>query len=139
METSLRRVKEYIAGASLAFGIVLLTLQLLGVYYEFIGLGWEEMTGYDAGWLLILFVVIHILGGLVGGYLVSRRREMESFRPGVITAVIAYIIEYIYQLLFEGFFPGSLWALICYVGGGVFGSIAAEAKSVGSWRRSVRG
>lgn len=122
-------MREYLAGASIAFGIVLLTLQLLGTYYQFVGLGWEEMAEH-AGSLFALFIAVHIVGGVVGGYLVGRRRAMESFRPGVITAVIAYIIEYIYQLIFEASFPGSLWALICYVGGGVFGSMAAEARRV---------
>jgi len=120
-------VREYLAGASLAFGIILLTLQLLGAYYEFVGLGWEEIAAYTAP-LSALFIIIHIVGGSVGGYLVALRRVGESFRPGMVTALIAYIIEYFYQLLFEGSFPGSLWALICLVGGGVCGSMVAEAR-----------
>jgi len=37
---------------------------------------------------------------------------------------------------YESSFHGSLWALICLVGGGVFGSIASEAGGMRRRRRS---
>ena len=135
MGGSAKRVREYLAGGLLALGVNLLMLQLVAASQGVPGLGWGELMD-RWGWVFAPFVAVHILGGVLGGYLVSLRRVGESFTPGVATAVMAYVLEYIYQILFEGSFHGSLWALICLVGGGVFGSIASEAGGMRRRRRS---
>ncbi len=134
MGDSAKRVREYLAGAVLALGINILMLQLIAALYGIPGLGWGELMD-QWSWTFAPFIIVHILGGVVGGYLVGLRRVGESFTPGVATAVMAYVLEYIYQILFEGSFQGSLWALICLVGGGVFGSIASEAGGMKIRRR----
>ncbi len=134
MGDSAKRVREYLAGGLLALGVNLLMLQLIAASQGVPGLGWDELMDRWS-WVFTPFVAVHILGGVLGGYLVGLRRVGESFTPGVATAVMAYILEYIYQLLFEGSFHGSLWALICLVGGGVFGTIVSEA---GGMRRRGR-
>lgn len=113
--------REYIAGASLAFGLVLLTFQVLNAYYDYMGVGLEGLAGY-ADEFFTLFLGLHIVGGVLGGYLVGRRREEKTLQAGVVTAVIAYMIEYIYYIIFERSFPGSLWALLGFVGGGLVGA-----------------
>ena len=119
--------REYIAGASLEFGLVLLTIQALNAYYDHIGVGIEGLAGY-AETFFTLFLGLHIAGGVLGGYLVGRRREEKTIQAGVVTAVIAYIIEYIYYIIFERSFPGSLWALLGFVGGGVIGALFAMVQ-----------
>lgn len=123
-EPSKRVFREYIAGASLAFGIVLLTIQALNAYYDYIGVKLEGLAGY-ATEFFTLFLCLHIIGGALAGYLVGRRREEKTFKAGVVTAVTAYIIEHIYYLIFERSFPGSLWALLGFVGGGAVGAYFA--------------
>ncbi|RLI07661.1 hypothetical protein DRO24_02550 [Candidatus Bathyarchaeota archaeon] len=135
MRESAKRMREYLAGGVIALGINILMLQVIAFSLGAPGLGWGGLIDRWS-WLLIPFIVIHTVGGIVGGYLVALRRVGESFTPGVATALIAYILEYIYQLLFEGSFHGSLWAIICLVGGGVFGSIASEAGGMRRRRRS---
>lgn len=123
-ERSERFYREYIAGASLAFGLVLLIFQALSAYYDYLGMGLEGLSEY-AGAFFTLFITLHLAGGTLGGYLVGRRREEKTVRAGVVTAVIAYVIEFIYYLIFERSFPGSTWALISFVGGGVVGALIA--------------
>ena len=137
MGDSAKRVREYLAGGIVALGINLLMLQVIAFSLGAPGLGWGGLIDRWS-WLLIPFIVIHTAGGIVGGYLVALRRVGESFTPGVATALIAYILEYIYQLLFEGSFQGSLWAIICLVGGGVFGSLLSESRRVGEMRESIK-
>lgn len=116
--------REYLAGASLAFGLVLLTFQVLNAYFDYIGMGMEGLAGY-ADEFFTLFVGLHITGGILGGYLVGRRKEEKTIQAGVVTGVIAYMIEYIYYIIFERSFPGSLWALLGFVGGSVIGALFA--------------
>lgn len=122
--------KEYMAGASLAFGLVLLTFQALNAYYNYMGVGLEGLAGY-ADEFFTLFLGLHISGGALGGYLVCRRREEKTLKAGVVTALIAYVIEYIYYLIFEGAFPGSFWALLSFIGGGVVGALFASVRHAG--------
>lgn len=128
-ERSERVFREYMAGASLAFGLVLITLQLLNVYYDYRGVGLEGLAGY-ADEFFTLFLALHIAGGALGGYLVGRRREEKPLQAGLVTAVIAYMIEYLYYIIFERAFPGSLWALFGFVGGGVVGALFAVVQRV---------
>jgi len=126
-ERSERVFREYIAGASLAFGLVLLTFQTVSAYFGYSGRGWEGLSGYSDTFFA-LFLGVHITGGVLSGYLVGRRREEKTVQAGVVTAVLAYIIEYIYYIIFERAFPGSLWALIGFVGGGAFGAYLATIQ-----------
>ena len=119
--------KEYLAGASLAFGLVLLTFQGLNAYYAYTGVGQEGLAGYAEAFFT-LFLGVHITGGVLGGYLVGRRREEKAIQAGVFTGLIAYIIEFIYYLIFEGSFPGSPWAVLSFVGGGAIGAYLATVQ-----------
>jgi hypothetical protein len=119
--------KEYLAGASLAFGLVLLTFQVLNAYYAYTGVGQEVLAGYAEAFFT-LFLGVHITGGVLGGYLVGRRRKEKTIQAGVFTGLIAYIIEFIYYLIFEGSFPGSPWAVLSFVGGGTIGAYLAAVQ-----------
>jgi len=126
-ELSEATVREYLAGASLAFGIVLLTFQVINAYYSYTGVEWQGLAAY-ADAFFALFIGIHIFGGVLGGYLVGRKREEKILKAGIVTAVIAYVIEYIYYIIFERVFPGSLWALLGFVFGGVVGAFLAVVQ-----------
>ncbi len=126
-ERSEATIREYIAGASLAFGVVLLVFQILGTYYSYTGVEWQGLTGY-ADAFFVLFLGLHLFGGVLGGYLVGRKREEKILKAGIVTAIIAYVIEYIYYLIFERVFPGSLWALLGFVVGGVVGALLAVVQ-----------
>lgn len=125
-ESSEQAVKECVAGASLAFGVVLLVQEGLGAYYALTGGSLETVSGEL---LFALFVILHLTGGFLGGYLVGRKREKNIFRAGIITAFLAYIIEFAYNLIFVGSFGGNLFALLGLVGGSAFGALYASRAS----------
>ena len=85
-ESSEQAVKEIVAGASLAFGVVLLVQEGLGAYYVWTGVSLETISGEL---LFALFIILHLSGGFLGGYLVGRKRKENIIRAGVIAALLA--------------------------------------------------
>jgi hypothetical protein len=127
-------IRDYAAGACLAFGVVLLAEEALNFYYA--SLGWNGISPIgEAEPLSSLFIGVHTIGGLLSGYLIGRRRVERVIPTALIAAVLAYIIESLFFRLLVGSFQGSLWALLSLIGGGVFG---ASFASVQKARRRLR-
>lgn len=122
-EKSQQIIMEYVAGASLAFGFVVLFHEGLGVFYSWVGADLETVSGEL---LFVLFTTIHIIGGFMSGYLVCRRSEEKALRAGVITAILSYVIEFVYNIIFVGSFGGNLLALISLLVGSVSGAVFAS-------------
>lgn len=122
-EESPKVMREYVAGASLAFGVVLLVQEGIGAYYAWTGVGSETISGE---FLFVLFAVIHFIGGFLGGYLVLRRNREKTIRAGAATALLAYIIEFVYNLIFVGSFGGNLLAILSLVVGSIIGAASAS-------------
>lgn len=114
----------------------MLTFQILGAYYGYAGVEWQGLVGY-ADAFFALFLGLHIFGGVLAGYLVGRKREEKIFKAGIVTAIIAYVIEYIYYLIFERVFPGSLWAFFGFVGGGIVGAFIVLVQKARSSNRTI--
>ncbi|MFQ6053318.1 MAG: hypothetical protein ACE5OO_03685 [Candidatus Bathyarchaeia archaeon] len=127
-------IRERLAGGLVAFGLVLLILQALSIYYRYSGGGWEGLSEYTEDFNA-LFLGAHAAGGALGGYLVGRRVGGKAIQAGVVTAVVAYMFEWVYYLLFEGYFAGNLWALLCLVGGGASGAYFAAVQT---YRKRLR-
>lgn len=127
-------IRDYVAGACLAFGVVLLAEEALSIYYA--SLGWVGISPIgEAEPLSSLFIGVHTVGGLLSGYLVGRKRAERIVPTALIAAVLAYLIESLFFRLLVGSFQGSLWALLSLVGGGVFG---ASFASIQRARRRLR-
>lgn len=122
-EESPKVMEEYVAGASLAFGVVLLVQEGVGAYYAWARIGPEIIRGEH---LFALFAGIHLIGGFLGGYLVCRRSGEKTIRAGVVTALLAYIIEFVYNLIFAGSFGGNLLAMLSLVIGSIIGAAYAS-------------
>lgn len=114
---------DYVAGASLAFGIIILAHELLGAYYAWQG---AEPGGINEELILAVFSIVHLLGGLSGGYLVGRRNKRSVVQTGIFTALLAFIIESVYFLVFTGSFEGNLLALLSLIVGSVLGAVLAS-------------
>ncbi len=113
----------YVAGASLAFGIVILVQEVLGAYYAWTGVVPETISGE---YLLAVFTIIHFVGGFLGGYLVRRRSGDKAIRAGFVTALMAFGIEFVYNFIFIRSFGGNLLALLSLVGGSILGALTAS-------------
>jgi len=122
-EESPKVMEVYVAGASLAFGIVILVQEALRAYYAWTGVIPEAISGE---YLLAVFTIIHFVGGFLGGYLVRWRSGDKTIRAGVVTALMAFIIEFVYNFIFVRSFGGNLLALLSLVGGGIIGAFSAS-------------
>jgi len=121
---------EYLAGAFLAFGFSVIAREAFVAYFAWSG-AVIEVFGRD---LLGLATILHITGGFLGGYLVSRRRETDTVRVGITTGLFAYPLEFIYDMLFQGQFVNGIWMAGSYVVGGALGAIYGNYRKWGSIR-----
>lgn len=121
---------EYLAGASLAFGFSIIAREAFMAYFAWSG-AVIEVFGRD---LLGLATILHLVGGFLGGHLVSRRRETDTVRVGVTTALFAYPLEFVYDMLFQGQFVNGVWVAGSYVVGGALGAVYGNIRKWGSIR-----
>jgi hypothetical protein len=96
---SQRDFRNYLAGAALAFGVVLMTSQILQLMYGGLSLADRELL-YSL--IMNIYLAAHLAGGFLGGYLVARVRGKDFIQTGTVTAVLAYIFEFVYNILVEG-------------------------------------
>ncbi|MFP3952017.1 MAG: hypothetical protein ACLFVP_07780 [Candidatus Bathyarchaeia archaeon] len=110
--------KDYLAGASLTFGIIILMFQVIS---EFIGASGRKV-GLSDPLMFAVYLLPHILGGTIATYLVARRRKTNLLRAGMMTVLLAYALESIYYMIF-GNVLSDIWSLLALVVGGFLGSI----------------
>ena len=110
---SQRDFRNYLAGGALAFGVVLLTSQILRLIY--------------GGLIMNIYFAAHLAGGFLGGYLVARVRGKDFTQTGTVTAVMAYILEFVYMYLFEGEFT-DYYAVLSLLIGGIIGAMFFRAR-----------
>ena len=109
----------YFAGASLAFGLPFLVVELIGLI-----VGDDFFTEYVAIFGFI-YISIHALGGLLGGSLVARNvKKEEIMRAGAISGLMAYLLhQIIYYVFFGAGVIGDPYTLFALLGGSIAGSI----------------
>ena len=119
-----RTLRNYAAGAAIIFGIVLFTFQLITLILLMLGKAQEDIPALD-----IIYILVHIIGGVLGSYLVARRVEEDHLQVGVVTVVMAYLFEAIYSLIFGQTLLTDMYVLGSLIIGGLIGAILAK-----SWR-----
>lgn len=120
-----RDFRNYLAGAALAFGIVLLTSQVLQILYG--GASEEDITAaYDL--IVQIYLAAHVVGGFAGGYLVARVRRSDFIQTGTVTAILAYMFEVVYNFIVEGS-TTDIYAAISLLIGGIVGAMFLRAKT----------
>ena len=109
----------YFAGASLAFGLPYLLIELISLV---IG---EEIFNEYSVILGIIYISLHTLGGLLGGSLVARRVEKKDIlRSGAISGLMAYLLhQIIYYLFFGTSVIGDTYTLFALLGGSIIGAL----------------
>jgi uncharacterized protein YneF (UPF0154 family) len=121
---SQRDFRNYLAGAALAFGVVLLFSQVLQLMY-----GGLAPADRESVYSLIMNVYLasHLAGGFLGGYLVARVRRADYIMTGTVTAVLAYIIEFVYNLVVEATLT-DIYAMVSLLIGAIIGAMFLRAK-----------
>ena len=120
-----RDFRNYLAGAALAFGVVLLTSQIIKLVF-----GETSIVEGDALYSLIfnIYLIAHLGGGFFGGYLVARVRRIDYIQTGTVTAILAYIFEFVYNLIIEPIHL-DIYAVVSLLIGGIIGAMFFRAKT----------
>lgn len=128
MEEKAQQVfQDYFAGASIAFGIPFLALEIMGVLY-----GGSVHLAENIDNFTLIILALHIVGGLVGGFLVARKRQKPFYQIAVITGVFAYILEQLIYFLFFLGLIGETYNLITLIVGSLIGSYFGSKNLTGS-------
>lgn len=121
-----RSFKNYLAGAALSFGVVLIVTQMVALYVA--GLSEEEAASLDYVRFNLLLAV-NFLGGALGSFLVARKVGDDYVQVGTVTAICSYILETVYFFFFgEGPSP-DVWVIMSLISGGVIGALFAKAQA----------
>jgi hypothetical protein len=120
-----RNFRNYLAGAALAFGFVLLAEQI--TWFASKGLNQQQLESIIS---LIsgTYIISHVFGSFVGSYLVARRKRADYIFTGTVVAVLAYVFEFIYNIIVTET-STSIWALLSLILGGVSGAIIFGIRS----------
>jgi len=120
-----RNFKDYLAGAALSFGVVLLVTQMVALYVA--GLSEEQAVSLDY-FRSNLMLAVNFLGGALGSFLVARKVGDDYIQVGTVTAICSYIIETVFFFFFgEGPSP-DIWVIMSLISGGMIGSLFAKAQ-----------
>jgi len=115
----------YFAGAYIAFGIVFLGVEFLGLIFG--------VSPADPGLQANLHVVIigfYLLGGIVSGFLVAKRSQGDRMQAGTVTGVLAYIIlQVVHAVLYGWGSIGDVYTMIALIGGSVAGSMIYDSQA----------
>ena len=76
-----------------------------------------------------LFVALHVLGGLLGGYSAARIAKGDLVRVGTVTGVLAYIIQQVvYTIFYGGGAVGDALTMIGLIGGSTIGAAIYKSR-----------
>ena len=109
----------YFAGASLAFGLPFFLVELISL---FIGEAFFNNYSVLFG---VIYMSLHLIGGLLGGALVARRVEKaEIIRAAATSGLLAYLLHQIIYYLFYGTsVVGDTYTLFALLGGSMVGAL----------------
>jgi hypothetical protein len=112
----------YWSGAFIAFGIPFLGIEILGLFY---GVSPSNSVLLQSYRFVILF--LHIMGGMVGGYLVAQRSTVGWQQGGIVTGVMAYVLEQVVHTVLYGWnVIGDNFTMAGMILGSVLGAFIAE-------------
>ena len=113
--------RVYFAGASLAFGLPFLIIELLALIY---GDSERVLSVFST-----LFIALHLAGGLLGGYSAARIAKGDLIRVGTVTGVLAYIIQQVVYTIFYGAGAvGDALTMVGLIGGSTVGAIIYKSR-----------
>ena len=110
-------LQTYISGAAIAFGTPLVLSEIFGLFW-----GMALIDGRDGVYSSIYFL-IHLIGGVIGGALVTRKIHGQKMKNGLVPGLIAYALN---QLVYSYFYSinalGDPYTFFSLVGGSLIGA-----------------
>ena len=77
--------------------------------------------------IMNVYLASHVAGGFLGGYLVARVRKTDFIMTGTITAMLAYIFEFVYNLVVLQTLT-DIYTMVSLLIGAVIGAMFMRAK-----------
>jgi hypothetical protein len=116
--SSKEKIRIYFSGGVVAFSISFILIELLSII-----LG---VSPSDQGFLVsfrVLIIGIHVLGGLIGGFLAARISPISNLQTGAMTGVSAFVIQQIVYFIYGvNAIPRDLLLSAALVFGSIMGS-----------------
>ena len=79
----------------------------------------------------LIIILIHLTGGLAGGFLVNLRSTVGWLQGGIVTGVMAYVLEQIVHTVLYGWGAiGDEVTMYALIGGSVVGALALEFTDI---------
>ena len=114
----------YWAGAYIAFGVPFLGLELLGILYRI-----SPDNGDFQQNLRIIILILHIIGGLSGGFSVVLKSSVDWRQGGLVTGVMAYVVEQIVHTALYGWGSvGDVFTMTALISSSVLGAFISEKR-----------
>ena len=112
----------YWAGAFIAFGVSFLGLELLGFL--------NGVSPIDASLqsnIRIVIIILNIVGGFAGGYLVTMKSTFGWVQGGIVTGVMAIVLLFVFQGVLYGLgVIGDQLTMFVMLLGSVLGAFSYE-------------
>lgn len=113
------KTQTFIAGASIAFGLPFLLIELITIIID------PEHLAAHTDFYGATYMTLYILGGALSGALVARRFERENMvRAGVITGALAFMLgQIVYYIFFGAGALGNTYTMFANIGGCLAGAL----------------
>lgn len=116
--------KIYWAGAYIAFGVPFLGLELLGVLFRIS----PDTINFQQN-LRVIILILHIVGGLSGGFSVVLKSSIDWRQGGLVTGVMAYVVEQIVHTVLYGWGSvGDGFTMTALILSSILGAFISEKR-----------
>ena len=118
--------RYYWAGAYIAFGVSFLGIELLALLNGVSPADTELQSR-----MRLIIILIHLVGGLAGGFLVNLRSTVGWLQGGIVTGVMAYVLEQVIHTVLYGWGAiGDDITMYALIGGSIVGALALEFTDI---------
>lgn len=118
--------RYYWAGAYIAFGVSFLGIELLALLNGVSPADTELQSR-----MRLIIILIHLAGGLAGGFLVNLRSTVGWLQGGIVTGVMAYVLEQVIHTVLYGWGAiGDDITMYALIGGSIVGALALEFTDI---------
>ena len=114
----------YLASSAISFGFILVVMEVTRMSVSLKSPASYSNTFLDR--FTLIFIAIHLIGGALGTFIRALRTPEKTIQGGIVTALLTYIIEYVYLYLFGGLISAGFIILVTLLIGGASGVILAN-------------